>query len=44
MASVSEFILNFVVNATWQIALITLVAAAGSLVLRNAHARYRHVL
>lgn len=44
MASVSEFILNFIVNATWQIALIALVAAAGSLLLRNAQARYRHVL
>jgi beta-lactamase regulating signal transducer with metallopeptidase domain len=40
----SAFILNYVVNATWQIAAIATVAALGSLLLRNGPARYRHVL
>ena len=48
MLSVSEwvsgFVLNYVVNATWQIAAIALVASVGSLLLRNGPARYRHVL
>jgi beta-lactamase regulating signal transducer with metallopeptidase domain/HEAT repeat protein len=44
MTSVSEFVLSYVVNACWQIAVITGVAAAGEFVLRNAPARYRHLL
>ena len=44
MTSVSEFVLNYVVNAAWQIAVIAMVAAAGSVLLRNGPARYRHVL
>jgi HEAT repeat protein/beta-lactamase regulating signal transducer with metallopeptidase domain len=44
MASVSEFVLNYVVNATWQIAAIATVGALGSVLLRNGPARYRHVL
>ena len=44
MASVSEFVLNYVINATWQIAAIALVAAAGSYLLKNAPASYRHLL
>lgn len=44
MTSVSEFILSYVVNACWQIAAIAVVAAAGSYLLRNAPARYLHVL
>ena len=44
MTSVSEFILNYVVNASWQIAAIALVAAAGARLLRNGPARYRHLL
>ena len=44
MASVSEFVVNYVVNATWQIAAIAIVAALGCLLLRNGPARYRHVL
>lgn len=44
MASVSEFVVNYVVNATWQIAAIAVVALLGSLLLRNGPARYRHVL
>lgn len=41
---ISEFVLNYVVNATWQIAAITAVAAGGAFLLRNAPARYRHLL
>lgn len=44
LTSVSEFVLNYVVNASWQIVAIALVAAAGSRLLRNGPARYRHVL
>jgi beta-lactamase regulating signal transducer with metallopeptidase domain/HEAT repeat protein len=44
MTSVSEFVLSYVVNACWQIAAITAVAACGAFLLRNAPARYRHVL
>lgn len=41
---ISNFVLNYVVNATWQIVAIAIVAALGSLLLRNGPARYRHVL
>ena len=41
---VSGFVLNYVVNATWQIAAIALVASVGSVLIRNGPARYRHVL
>lgn len=44
MASVSDFVLNYVINATWQIVAITTIAALGSLLLRTVPARYRHVL
>jgi beta-lactamase regulating signal transducer with metallopeptidase domain len=44
MISVSDFVVNYIVNATWQIMAIALVAAAGAFLLRNAPARYRHVL
>ena len=44
MTSVSEFILNYVVNASWQVAAIVLVAAAASRLLRHGPARYRHLL
>ncbi|HKS11310.1 MAG TPA: M56 family metallopeptidase [Pyrinomonadaceae bacterium] len=41
---VSNFILNYVVNATWQIAAIAAITMLGSLLLRNGPARYRHLL
>lgn len=41
---ISEFVLNYVINASWQIAVIASVAALGSLLLKNGPARYRHVL
>jgi beta-lactamase regulating signal transducer with metallopeptidase domain len=44
MISVSEAVLNYVVNATWQIAVITLVAALGSVLLKHGPSRYRHIL
>jgi beta-lactamase regulating signal transducer with metallopeptidase domain len=37
-------LLTFLFNATWQIALITSLAAIGSLLLRRTSARYRHWL
>jgi|GEM_PF-807142 len=43
-APFSAFVLNYVVNATWQIAVIAAVATVGSLLLRNGPARYRHLL
>jgi HEAT repeat protein/beta-lactamase regulating signal transducer with metallopeptidase domain len=44
MIRASEFVLNYVVNASWQVAAITIVAAAASFLLRNGPASYRHVL
>ena len=44
MLRISEFILSFVLNAIWQIAVIAAVAALGSLLLRNSPARFRHTL
>jgi len=44
MLRTSEFILNFVLNSCWQIAVIVSVAALASRLLKNAPARYRHAL
>ena len=44
MDAISELILNFVLNASWQIAAIFAVAALGAWVLKNGPARYRHML
>ncbi|HEV2836448.1 MAG TPA: M56 family metallopeptidase, partial [Pyrinomonadaceae bacterium] len=44
MVSLSESILNYVVNASWQTIAIVLVAGLGSFLLRTAPARFRHVL
>jgi HEAT repeat protein/beta-lactamase regulating signal transducer with metallopeptidase domain len=44
MVRISEFILNFALNAWWQIAAIFAVAALGSLLLKNGPAQYRHTL
>ena len=44
MLRISEFLLNFVVNAAWQSALILVVGSLGARFLRNAPARYRHVV
>jgi len=41
---ISEFILNFVFNAAWQIVVIFVVATLVSWLLRNGPARYRHTL
>src|SRR5215207_2236750 len=38
----SQFLLTFLLNACWQIALMAAVASLGSWLLRNSVARYRH--
>jgi beta-lactamase regulating signal transducer with metallopeptidase domain/uncharacterized membrane protein YkoI len=44
MARVSEWVVVFLVNAAWQVAFVTAVAAVADRLLRNAAARYRHFL
>ncbi len=44
MIKISEFVLNFVANASWQTALILVAAGLGAHLLRHAPARYRHVV
>jgi beta-lactamase regulating signal transducer with metallopeptidase domain len=44
MQATNELILNFVLNASWQIVAIFAVAALGSWLLKNGPARYRHAL
>lgn len=44
MLRTSEFVLNFILNSFWQIAVIFAIASAGAWLLRNGPARYRHAL
>lgn len=44
MDGINEFALTFLLNATWQITVVALAAAACARLLRNAPARYRHAL
>ncbi len=45
METISSFILTFLVNSLWQVAVVAIIAAGcGRLLLRNAHARFQHVL
>lgn len=44
MVTISEFILNFVLNSCWQIAALVSVATVAAWLLRNGPARYRHAL
>ena len=44
MLRISEFILNFLLNSAWQIAVIFAIAILVSWLLRNGPARYRHTL
>ena len=44
MASANEFILNFLVNSTWQIAAITVLAGLGAYCLRDCSAHHRHIV
>ena len=44
MTRISELVLNFLINATWQIVAITIVASVGARLLKHAPARYRHAL
>ena len=40
----SQLLLTFLLNACWQILLITTFASIGSWLLRNSFARYRHLV
>jgi beta-lactamase regulating signal transducer with metallopeptidase domain len=44
MSISSQLLLNFLLNAVWQIALIAALASAGAWLLRYSAARYRHLL
>src|SRR5690349_4459344 len=44
MRTSSQLLLNFLLNAAWQIALIAVLASAGAWLLRSSAARYRHWL
>ena len=44
MLRTSEFILNFILNSCWQIAIIFAITAMGAWLLTNGPARYRHAL
>src|SRR5258707_15563682 len=44
METISRLLLTFLLNAGWQIALITAVAAGCAWLLRKTTARYRHLL
>src|SRR5262245_44030644 len=44
MRTISQLLLTFLLNACWQIALITAVAAICARLLRGTTARYRHLL
>src|SRR5689334_17013451 len=44
MGSANEFVLNFLVNSTWQITVITALAGLGAYCLRDSSAHYRHVV
>lgn len=44
MDGINEFALTFLLNATWQFAVVALAASACARLLRHAPARYRHAL
>lgn len=44
MLRTSEFLLNFIVNSCWQVAVVFTVTALASRLLKSGPARYRHVL
>lgn len=44
MTRVSEVVLLFLLNATWQVTLVALLASAADRLLRSAKARYQHLL
>ncbi len=44
MTRISEVLLNFLINATWQILAIALLASICAWLLKNASASYRHIL
>ena len=42
MKSVAEYLLSFLLNASWQVALVAVIASLADLLLRRTPARYRH--
>ena len=44
MTSANEFVLNFLLNSSWQIPIICGLALLGTYLLRNSSARYRHTI
>jgi beta-lactamase regulating signal transducer with metallopeptidase domain len=44
METISEYVLTFLINAVWQIAIIAAVAALASQLMRNSPASYRHLV
>jgi len=44
MTSISEFVLNFLVNSAWQVAAICALAALGTYLLKNCSAHYRYIV
>ena len=44
MTSANELIFNFVLNSTWQIVAIFVLAAVGTYLLKNCSAHYRYVV
>ncbi len=42
MKSAAEYLLSFLLNASWQVALVAVVASLADLLLRRTMARYRH--
>ncbi|MEP6901553.1 MAG: M56 family metallopeptidase [Actinomycetota bacterium] len=44
MTTISQLLLTFLLNACWQIALVTAIAAICARLLRGASARYKHLL
>jgi hypothetical protein len=44
MTSANELVLNFLVNSTWQIAAIFVLASVGTYFLKNSSAHYRHIV
>src|SRR4051812_13911473 len=44
METLSDYLLTFLLNATWQIPLVVALAALASFLLRNSPARYLHLI
>lgn len=44
MTSISEFVLNFLLNSAWQVVAICALAALGTYLLKNCSAHYRYIV